>query len=262
MPDIAVNDWGDSIFLATTTALNNLIAAVPLVLGAIVILIIGWLLSNVLAGIVRRGLEAIGADRLFALHGTSVYGERASSIRPSAVGAELTRWLIRLVFLVAAANVLNMPQISLFLNQVLLWVPNLVVAAIILMVAPLLARFVRGAIEVAAGQMGFMNGELLGRIAEVAIVAFGIVVAINQVGIAANLVNTLFVGIVAALALGFGLAFGLGGQGVAAEMTRAWYERSRQTAGRIAQSGAPRATGPGARVGVQGATAPTRARPR
>ena len=65
--------------------------------------------------------------------------------------------------------------------------------------------------------MGFTNGRLLGRIAEIAIVAFAVLVAINQLGIAADLINILFIGIVAALALAFGLAFGLGGRDVAAQ---------------------------------------------
>ena len=136
------------------------------------------------------------------------------------------KWLIRIVFLVAAANVLNLPQVSELLNQVLLWIPNLIVAAIILLVAPLIARFVRGVIEVGAGRMGFTNASLLGRIAEAAIVVFAVIVAVDQIGIAADLVDTLFLGVVAALALAFGLAFGLGGRDVAAELTRQWYDSS------------------------------------
>jgi hypothetical protein len=116
-----------------------------------------------------------------------------------------------------------MTQVSVLLNQVLLWIPNLLVAAVILLVAPLVARFVRGAIEVGAGEMGFSNAPLLGRIAEVAIVAFAVLVAINQIGIAADLINILFIGLVAALSVAFGLAFGLGGRDVAARITEQWY---------------------------------------
>jgi hypothetical protein len=104
---------------------------------------------------------------------------------------------------------------------------------VILLVAPLLARFVRGAIEVGAGEMGFTNAPLLGRIAEIAIIAFAVIIAINQIGIAANLVNTLFVGVVASVALAVGLAFGLGGRDVAAQLTQRWYEQSQGAANRI-----------------------------
>jgi hypothetical protein len=105
-------------------------------------------------------------------------------------------------------------------------------AAIVLLVAPLLAQFVRALIQTGAGQMGFANANLLGRIAQYAIIAFAVIVAINQIGIAANLVNTLFIGVVAAVSLALGLSFGLGGRDVAARITEQWYASSQQAAGR------------------------------
>jgi hypothetical protein len=233
MPTTVVTSWGDAVFLSLSNALNSFLAAIPLVIGALVIIVIGWIIAGVLARVVSEVLRRAGADRLFAEHGGQVYGSRTKNIKPSIVAGELVKWLVRLVFLVAAANVLGMPQVSELLNNILLWIPNLIVAAIILLVAPLLARFVRSAIEVGAGQMGFTNAPLLGKIAEVAIIAFAVIIAINQIGIAANLVNTLFVGVVAALALAFGLAFGLGGRDVAAQLTQRWYEQSQETAARV-----------------------------
>ena len=219
-----VTNWGDAVFLSLTNALNSFLNAIPQVIGALLIIIIGWVISNGLARLVREVLERAGADRLFAEHGGAVYGTRSTAFQPSVVSAEIVKWIIRFIFLVAAANVLGLTQVSVLLNDVLLWIPNLIVAAVILLVAPLLARFVRGAIEVGAGQMGFSNGRLLGRIAEIAIVAFAVLVAINQLGIAADLINILFIGVVAAVSIAFGLAFGLGGRDVAARITQDWYE--------------------------------------
>lgn len=233
MPTTDIQTWGDAVFLSLSNALNAFLNAIPLVIGALLIIIIGWIIAGVLARLVTEVLRRIGVDRLFAEHSGRVYGDRTREIKPSVVTGELVKWLVRLVFLVAAANVLGMTQVSELLNDVLLWIPNLIVAAIILLVAPLLARFVRGAIEVGAGEMGFSNASLLGRIAEIAIVAFAVIVAINQIGIAANLVNTLFIGIVAAVALAFGLAFGLGGRDVAAQLTQRWYEQSQDAAARV-----------------------------
>jgi hypothetical protein len=241
MPTTTISSWGDAVFLSLSNALNAFLTAIPLVIGAIIIIIIVWLIASAVARLVTELLRRAGADRAFAEHGGSVYGERAKSIKPSRVAGDLVKWLIRLVFLVAAANVLGMPQVSQLLNDVLLWIPNLIVAAVVLLVAPLLARFVRGLIEVGAGEMGFTNAPLLGRIAEIAIVAFAVVIAINQIGIAANLVNTLFIGLVGALALAFGLAFGLGGRDVAAQLTQSWYEQSQQAAGRVRGSVEPAA---------------------
>lgn len=228
-----INDWGDAILLALTNALNTFIAAIPGVIGALLIIVIGWFLSGIIGRIVARALKAVGVDRLFAQHGQGVYPERAMKYTPSVVAGEVVKWVIRIIFLTAAANVLGMPQVSALMNQVLLWIPNLIVAIIILLVAPILARFVRGTVETAADGMGFSNGALLGRIAQIAIIAFAVIIAIDQVGIAADLVNTLFVGVVAALAIAFGLSFGLGGRDVAAQITQGWYESSQQTADRL-----------------------------
>lgn len=233
MPTVAISSWGDAVFLSLSNALNTFLNAIPQVIGALLIIIIGWIIAGALARLVSELLRRVGADRVFAERGGEVYGAQSEKIKPSVVAGELVKWLIRLVFLVAAANVLGMTQISELLNQVLLWIPNLIVAAVILLIAPLLARFVRGAIEVGAGQMGFTNAPLLGRIAEIAIIAFAVLIAINQIGIAANLVNILFVGIVGALSLAFGLAFGLGGREVAGELTRSWYASSQETAARV-----------------------------
>ena len=241
MPTVEIQNWGDAVFLAVTNALNTFLAAIPQVIGALLIIIIGWIIAGILARVTTAALRRMGADRLFAEHGGQVYGAQSRRIQPSVVAGELVKWLIRIVFLVAAANVLGMTQVSELLNQVLLWIPNLIVAAVILLVAPLIARFLRGTIEVGAGEMGFTNARLLGRIAEIAIIAFAVVIAINQIGIAENLVNTLFIGLVGAVSLAFGLAFGLGGRDVAAQLTQSWYESSQATAARVrAETKSPR----------------------
>lgn len=146
MPTTVINNWGDAVLLAVSTALTNLVAAIPAVIGALLILALGWLLAGVVGRLVQAVVQRAGADRVFARHGRSVYGARADVLRPSLVAGELAKWLIRIISLVAAANVLNLPEVSQLLAQFLLWVPNLVVAAIVLLLAPVLGRFVRGAI--------------------------------------------------------------------------------------------------------------------
>lgn len=233
MPVTTFENWGDAVLAAFGTAMASLFNAIPAILGALLILAVGWILSNLVATLVQKVVARAGVDRRFAQHGGQVYGEAAHRFPPSRVLAELVRWAIRLVFIVAAANALNLPQVSQFLNQVLLWLPNLFVAIVILLVAPLLGRFLRGLIETGAGSMGFGNASLLGRLAEAAVVAFAVLIAVDQLGIAADILNILAVGVVGALALAFGLAFGLGGRDVAAEITRGWYEQTRGAAEKI-----------------------------
>ncbi len=240
---VTVRNWGDAVFLAVTNAVNVFLAAVPLIIGALLVLIIGWIISNLLARLVRAAVSKAGADRMFAEHGGRAYGDAANRIVPSVVSAEVVKWIVRIVTLVAATNVLGMTQFSLLLNQVLLWIPNLIVAAIILVVAPVIGRFLRGVIETGAGDMGFSNARLLGQLAEVAIIAFAVLIAVNQSGIAQNQIDILFVGVVGAIALAFGLAFGLGGREVAAELTRDWYQASRSKAQEVADRRRPTVNG-------------------
>ncbi len=242
-PVVQVQNWGDAIFASISNTIYILLAAIPLIIGAIVILAIGWILSNIAARLTKAVFERAGADRIFGVHGRDIYGDLTRQWPPSRMAAEIVRWLIRLVFLNAAANVLGLTQISVLLNAIVLWIPNLVVAAVILLVTPLIARFVRGTIEVGAGEMGFTNGRTLGQLAYAAIVALDVIVAVNQIGIAANLVDIVFIGFVAALAIGFGLAFGLGGRDVAAQITQQWYASSQEAARRIAErANAPQPT--------------------
>ena len=116
--------------------------------------------------------EPTGCSPSTAVPSTAPSRERSSQ---GVVASEIVKWIIRFVFLVAAANVLGMPQVSLLLNQVLLWIPNLLVAAIILLVAPLIGRFLRGLIEVGAGNMGFTNAaRSSGESRRAAVVAFAV----------------------------------------------------------------------------------------
>ena len=112
MPTTTISSWGDAVFLSLSNALNAFLNAIPLVIGALLIIIIGWIIAGVLARVVTELLRRAGADRLFAEHGGRVYGERTRQIKPSIVAGELVKWLVRLIFLVAAANVLGMTQVS------------------------------------------------------------------------------------------------------------------------------------------------------
>ncbi len=116
---------------------------------------------------------------------------------------------MRLIVLVVAFDALGLPAVSEVLQQFLLWIPNLVVAVVVLVIAGLAANALSNLVRGATAQAGFDNPDTLATIARVAVWAFGIVVAVNQIGVAQELVNTLFMGFVGALALAAGLGFRL-----------------------------------------------------
>jgi hypothetical protein len=118
----------------------------------------------------------------------------------------------------------------------LMWLPNLVVALVVLVIAGLAANALAGLVRGTAAESGLGNPDLLASIARIAVWAFAIVVAVNQIGIATALVNTLFMATVGAVALALGLSFGLGGRETAAQIVRGWYDRSQQAGPQLADA--------------------------
>ncbi|MCJ7711535.1 MAG: hypothetical protein MUQ32_11980 [Chloroflexi bacterium] len=226
----------DTLSDAFNKAAADIVNAIPTVIGALLILVIGWIVGRLVGGIVTRLLSRANADAMFSRYAGSTYGEAPGANRPSQYLGILAKWLIYLVFFLSAANFLGWSQVSVLINTFLAWLPNLIVAVIIVLAAPVLGRILRTAIEASGEGMGLSNTALLGRFAEFAVIAFGVIVALYQVGIASDLVNILFIGLVGAMALAFGLAFGLGGRSVAEEVSKDWYKRSRQMAAKIAET--------------------------
>lgn len=231
-----VTDWGDAVLVSVTQALENFIGFLPSLVGAILVLVLGWILSGLLASLIERVLRTIGFERAANSTGINGFIQRGGSgWTASRVVAEIVKWFIRLVAIQAAAQILGMERISEVINAILLWLPNLVVALAIVVVGALIARFVGGVVRASTSEMGLGNPDLLGGAARYGIIAFAVVAAVDQLGIAETVVNTLFVMTLGALALAFGLAFGLGGQQVAAQMTQGWYLRGQAAGAKIAQ---------------------------
>ena len=238
-----VQNWGDAVMVSVTTALQNFIGFLPALVGAIIILVIGWIVAGLLAKLVEAGLKRVGFERAANSTGiTSMIQRSGSSFTASAVVAEIVKWFIRLIAIQAAASVLGLDQISAIINAILLWLPNLVVAIAILVIGALIARFVSRLVQGSTGQMGFSNPELLGNIAHYAILTFAVIAAIDQLGIAETVVNTLFIGAVATVALATGLAFGLGGQQTAGRITEGWYARGQEASAKVARYAATRSS--------------------
>jgi hypothetical protein len=230
-------DLGQTLKDSFNTAMATLVSAIPAIIGAIVILIVGWIIGAIVGRIVTGILARTPVDRTFNRHAGSVYGGSASTFSVSRATGTVVKWLIFLVFLIAATNFLGWPLLTDFLNQVILFIPNLIVAVLILILAPIAGRLVRNAVENGTAAAGVSSGHLLGRVAEVAVILFGVIIAVNQVGVASNLVDILFTGLVIALAIAFGLAFGLGGRDVAGQLLQSWYDGSRDAATKLAAAG-------------------------
>jgi hypothetical protein len=136
----------------------------------------------------------------------------------SALIGALVKWFLVLVFLLAAADILQLDQVTGFLNNILLYIPNVVVAVIILAVVFLVGNFVYNVVKGSTRAAGVMSATLLATISKWSIIVFGILAALIQLGVATSLVSTIFIGFIAMLSLAGGLAFGLGGKEEAARI--------------------------------------------
>jgi len=223
----AVNDLSSAVAAAVAVFLTG----IPKIIGFLVILVIGWLVASALAGVVAAVLRGIRFNDLAQRSGFAGF-VRNMGVQTDSSGAiaTVTKWFVRLITLTVAFDALGLPAVSQVLQQLLLWLPNLVVALVILVIGGLAANALSSLVRGATRQGGLGNPDLLANIARIAVWGFAIVVAVNQIGIATTLVNTLFMGFVGALALALGLAFGLGGRDTASRIVSGWYESGKKAA--------------------------------
>jgi mechanosensitive ion channel-like protein len=216
---VPVQSTGDAFKASLAGALNTFFSAIPRILGFAVVLIVGWIISSLLARGVQALLHAVKFNDLARRSGFADFVQK-TGVRDDSAGviANIVKWFVRLITLVVAFDTLGLPAVSNVLQQLLLWLPNLVVALVVLVIGGLAANALSQLVRGATAEAGFRNPNMLATVTRVAVWAFTIVVAVNQLGIATTLINTLLIGVVGAFTIAFGLAFGLGGRDKAAQL--------------------------------------------
>ena len=227
MPVNAVTNWSEAMLASMVGAMALLFAAVPKIIGFALILIIGWFVATLVEKAVRGVLHAIKFDNLAQKAGFSEFVKKMGvNTDSSGFLALVAKWFVRLIVLVVAFDALGLPAVSDVLRQLLLWLPNLVVALVVLVIGGLIANAASSLVRGATAEAGFDNPDRLAKVASIAVWAFAIVIAVNQIGIAATLVNTLFMGVIGAVSLACAIAFGLGGRETASEIVKKWYSQA------------------------------------
>jgi small-conductance mechanosensitive channel len=238
MVPLPVRDWGEAVTTSFAQAFSLLLAAIPRIIGFLIIVAIGWFIATLIAKAVAALLRGIRFNDMAERSGfagfvanTGVQGDSSGFV------ADIAKWFVRLITLVVGFDALGLPAVSDVFRLILLWLPNLAVAVAVLILGGLAANWLAGLVRGATAKGELGNPDLLAGIVRVAVWAFAIVIALNQIGIARDLVNILFMATVGAVALALGLAFGIGGRDTAAEVVRDWYERSRRLAPKPGESG-------------------------
>lgn len=223
---------GYAIKSSLTGAFATMFLWLPRIIGFIVILLIGWLVSGLIAKVIATGLRAIKLNDVVEKVGLST-SRMASGTDAAGIVAAVVKWMIRFIVLLVAFDTLGLPAVSDVLRQFLLWLPNLIVAIVVLILAGLAARALGNIVRGMSAEAGFTNPDTLANVAKSAVWVFAIVIAVNQIGIATTLVNTLFIGAVGAVSLASGLAFGLGGRDLAARTLDGWYDSAQESKEKI-----------------------------
>ncbi|MDQ5927583.1 MAG: hypothetical protein QG633_21 [Patescibacteria group bacterium] len=195
----------------------GVIGFIPELIVALIIFVIGWIIASLLARAVEQVIAAVKLDSALRGAGVEATLTRAGFTLNSGrfLGA-LVKWFIIVVFLVAALDVLHLDQVTMFLRQVVLgYLPQVIVAVLIMLVAVVIAEAMRKVVVGSAKAAGIRSAGFLGAVTKWAIWIFALLAALLQLGIAVTFLQTLFTGVVVALSLAFGLAFGLGGQSAA-----------------------------------------------
>src|ERR671916_1255704 len=210
--------------------LSTFFSYVPQLIGAILILIVRYILAKLLQAVVTRLLGAIGFEHWMERGGIKQFFERAETRQtPTSILGALVFWFVFIIAIVMATDTLGIRQVSAVLAQLIAYIPNVIAAVLILILASLLANFVAGLVRGATGV------DILGTVAQVAIIVYAVFAALTQLGIAVQLTAPTFLIILGAVALAAAIAFGFGAQEVAKDIVEKAYERTDEAKQNIEQ---------------------------
>ncbi len=220
---MVVADVGDSV----QRGIDVFFTWLPSLLGALVILVIGYIVARVVAGLVRRGLRAAGADRALASGRAGEYKQRfAPGLHPSGVVAKIAFWFVFGLAIMLAVSALGINALTEFIAGIVAYLPNVIAAILILLVAVAIA----GAVGALAQRLigGTMLGKLVQTAVPVLVMTIALFMALVQLKIATQIVVATYVIVLGSIGLGFALAFGIGGRNVADRMLTGAYEAGQQ----------------------------------
>lgn len=220
-----IQTWAE----VTTFALQNLwqgfLSFIPNLIGAIIVFFIGWLIAIGIGKLVAEVLIRLKFNKLFEKAGWQEILEKADlKVNPAEFIGGIVKWVFVIVFLSAAVEILGLKQFAVLLAKVLNYLPNVIVAALIFVVAVIIADIVEKIVRAALGGAKFAYTNVGGMIVKWAIWIFAILAILRQLLVVPELIDIFFsalvYGIVALMVIAAGISFGLGGKEVAAEILR------------------------------------------
>jgi hypothetical protein len=199
---------------------------IPALLGALVILFAGYLIARLLERGTERLLRRIHFNRFLERGGVMQAVERSGTrLNPTRVIASIIFWTAMFVVLLIVATALGLESLANVFSELVSYIPSVFAAILIIVIGIVLGGFVGGLIMAGAG--GLHGGPTLARVGKAGVIVLAVFMALQELGIAGEIVTTAFALLFGAIALALGVAFGMGNRELAGQITREWYERWR-----------------------------------
>lgn len=203
----------DVVRTSLLTLWGKVAGFVPQLVAAIVVFLIGWLIAVLLGKLAWHIIRVVKLDRgLEALGLKKVWERSGYKLNTPFFFYELVKWFFIIVFLMAATDILGLTQVTEFLRTVVFYLPNVIVAALVLLIGVLVARFLEGLVRGSVKAAELASANFLGSLTKWAVLIFSLLVALNQLRVADEIIRIVVIGVVAAGAIALGLSFGLGGK--------------------------------------------------
>lgn len=215
----SVSDWGSAIVRSLNDLWFQFVSFLPNLLAALVVFFVGWAIAIAVGRLIEKLFVVLRINQAFEnIKGLRQAAQQAGlNLNIPRFLGEICKWFLMIVTLLASTDILGLQQVSEFLRSVLLYIPNVVVAALILIIAVLLANFVYKTVLASVNAAGFGSGGTVAAISKWAIMVFALFAALLQLQVATQLIQTFLTAFFAMVAIAGGLAFGLGGKDLAAK---------------------------------------------
>lgn len=214
---MVIQNWYDIFAASFQVVWEKVIITLPNIFIAIIVLVIGWILSAAVGKTIKEIVNLTKVDNVLTKFKVDqVVSRFGIHLNTGQFIGALVKWFLVIAFLLAASDILGLSAVSQFLNSILLYIPNVIIAAVILLVAAVVANFLQKVVVSSAAAAQLSAANFAGTVAKWAILIVGFLIAVEQLGVAQVYLGTLYTGIIAMIAIAGGLAFGLGGKDQAA----------------------------------------------
>jgi small-conductance mechanosensitive channel len=223
------SDPGFNILQSLQSAFTTFVNYLPQLIGALIVLVVGFIIAKLLDKAISKGLQKAKVDQKLTSGGGAGYVEKlAPQGSPSKLVGRVVFWVIMVFVISSAVGTLGIPALTGFMNQVLAYLPNVLAALLIFLVAAAVAGAIGGAVHRTMGDTP--TGKIVRAAVPAMVMAIAIFMILTQLGIAPVIVTITYIALIGSTALAAALAFGLGGRDAAAELVNSGYEKAQDRA--------------------------------